>query len=71
MLASNGEILIDATQITNPGIHKIWHPDVVVDEDDNIHVVWTDKSGDTQNHVYGSQPTRYNRSMANHRLTVQ
>ena len=28
MLASNGEILIDATQITNPGIHKIWHPDV-------------------------------------------
>ena len=45
MLASNGEILIDATQITNPGIHKVWHPDVVVDDDDNIHVVWTDKSG--------------------------
>ena len=45
MLASNGEILIDATQITNPGIHKIWHPDVVADDDDNIHIVWTDKSG--------------------------
>ena len=45
MLASNGEVLIDATQITNPGIHKVWHPDVVADEDDNIHIVWTDKSG--------------------------
>ena len=45
MLASNGEVLIDATQITNPGIHKVWHPDAAVDEDDNIHIVWTDKSG--------------------------
>ena len=44
MVASNGEILIDATQITNPGIHKVWHPDAAVDEDDNIHIVWTDKS---------------------------
>ena len=45
MVASNGEILIDATQITNAGIHKVWHPDIVADEDDNIHIVWTDKSG--------------------------
>ena len=45
MIASDGEVLIDATQITNAGIHKIWHPDMAIDEDDNLHIVWTDKSG--------------------------
>ena len=45
MVASNGEVLIDSTQITNAGIHKIWHPDMVADDEDNIHIVWTDKSG--------------------------
>ena len=45
MIASDGEVLIDATQITNAGIHKIWHPDMAIDDDDNLHIVWTDKSG--------------------------
>ena len=45
MLSPRGETLIDTTQITNPGLHKIWHPDMVVDENDKVHVVWADKSG--------------------------
>jgi len=45
MIASNGDILIDGTQITNPGIHKIWHPDAAIDDDDNLHIVWADKAG--------------------------
>ncbi|HJM55167.1 MAG TPA: hypothetical protein QGI72_02860 [Poseidonia sp.] len=45
MLSPRGETLIDATQITNPGLHKIWHPDMEVDELDKVHVVWADKSG--------------------------
>ena len=45
MLSPRGETLIDATQITNPGLHKIWHPDMAIDDDDNLHIVWTDKSG--------------------------
>jgi len=45
MISPRGETMIDTTQITNPGLHKIWHPDMVVDENDKIHVVWADKSG--------------------------
>ena len=45
MLSPRGETLIDATQITSPGLHKVWHPDMVVDENDRIHLVWADKSG--------------------------
>ena len=45
MISPRGETLIDTTQITNPGLHKIWHPDMVVDENDKVHVVWADKSG--------------------------
>ncbi|RJU94249.1 MAG: hypothetical protein DWC03_03190, partial [Candidatus Poseidoniales archaeon] len=45
MISPRGETLIDATQITNSGLHKIWHPDLVVDEYDRIHVVWADKAG--------------------------
>jgi len=45
MISPRGETLIDATQITNAGLHKIWHPDLAVDEFDRIHVVWADKSG--------------------------
>ena len=44
MVSPRGETLIDTTQITDPGLHKIWHPDMVVDENDKIHVVWADKS---------------------------
>ena len=45
LTSRSGEILIDMTQITNAGLHKIWHPDMVVDENDKIHIVWADKSG--------------------------
>jgi len=45
MISPRGETMIDATQITNSGLHKIWHPDLVVDEMDRVHVVWADKAG--------------------------
>jgi hypothetical protein len=45
MLSPRGETLIDATQVTNSGLHKIWHPDMVIDELDRVHIVWTDKAG--------------------------
>ena len=45
MLDPRGETLIDQTQISDPGAHRAWHPDVRVDSDDMVHVVWTDKSG--------------------------
>ena len=45
MISPRGETLIDATQITNSGLHKIWPPDLAVDEFDRIHVVWADKAG--------------------------
>ena len=32
MLSPRGETLIDATQITNPGLHKVWHPDMIIDD---------------------------------------
>ena len=38
-----GETVISATQISNPGSHRAWHPDLSVDDDDKVHVVWTDK----------------------------
>ena len=40
-----GETVISATQISNPGSHRAWHPDLTVDDDDKVHVVWTDKAG--------------------------
>ncbi|MGB1845387.1 MAG: hypothetical protein ACPHQR_03155, partial [Candidatus Poseidoniaceae archaeon] len=45
MLSPRGETLIDATQISNSGLHKIAHPDLVVDEDDTVHIVWADRAG--------------------------
>lgn len=44
MISPRGDTLIDTTQITNPGLHKIWHPDMVIDEMDRVHIVWTDKA---------------------------
>ena len=38
------------------GLHKIWHPDMVIDEMDRVHIVWTDKSQPTQNRLHRSQP---------------
>ena len=45
MLDPRGETLIDQTQISDPGAHRAWHPDIRVDSDDMVHVVWTDKAG--------------------------
>ena len=45
MLNNRGQTLIDDTQISNPGSHRAWHPDIVVDHDDRVHIVWVDKSG--------------------------
>ena len=44
MLDPRGETLIAETQISDPGAHRAWHPDVRVDSDDMVHVVWTDKA---------------------------
>ena len=40
-----GDVLILETQISNPGAHRAWHPDIRVDHDDNVHITWTDKAG--------------------------
>ena len=45
MLDPRGETLIESTQISDPGAQRAWHPDIRVDHDDMVHVVWTDKSG--------------------------
>ena len=45
MLDPRGETLISETQISDPGAHRAWHPDVTVDHDDMVHVVWTDRAG--------------------------
>jgi len=39
-----GDVLIAETQISNPGAHRAWHPDIAVDHDDNVHITWTDKA---------------------------
>ncbi len=44
MLDPRAQTLIDATQISNPGSHRSWHPDIDIDSEDRIHVVWTDKA---------------------------
>ena len=45
MLSPRGETLIDATQISSAGLHKIWHPDMVIDSNDKVHIVWADRAG--------------------------
>ena len=45
MISPRGDTLIDATQVTGAGLHKIYHPDMVIDENDIVHVVWADHSG--------------------------
>ena len=45
MLDPRGDTLIDQTQISDRGALRAWHPDVRLDHDDMVHVVWTDKSG--------------------------
>ena len=45
MLGPAGETLISETQISNPGAHQAWHPDVAIDSEDRVHIVWADRSG--------------------------
>ena len=45
MVSPRGETLIDATQVTGSGLHKIFHPDMVIDENDKVHIVWADHAG--------------------------
>jgi uncharacterized membrane protein len=45
MLGPSGETLISETQISNPGAHQAWHPDVAIDSEDKLHIVWADRSG--------------------------
>ena len=45
METSDGQVLINATQITNPGIHKVSHLDITIDDFDVVHIVWLDTSG--------------------------
>jgi len=45
MISPRGDTLIDATQVTGAGLHKIYHPDMVIDENDRVHIVWADHSG--------------------------
>ena len=45
MLGPSGETLISETQISNPGAHQAWHPDVAIDSEDKVHIVWADRSG--------------------------
>ena len=45
MISPRGDTLIDATQVTGAGLHKIYHPDMVIDENDIVHVTWADHSG--------------------------
>ena len=45
MISPRGITMIDATQITNSGLHSIQHLDMVIDEQDKIHIAWADKRG--------------------------
>ena len=45
METSDGQVLINATQITNSGIHKISHLDITIDDFDVVHIIWLDVSG--------------------------
>ena len=45
MISPRGDTLIDATQVTGAGLHKIYHPDMVIDDEDRVHIVWADHSG--------------------------
>ena len=39
-----GDVLISETQISNPGAHRAWHPDISVDSDDNLHITLVHQS---------------------------
>ena len=45
LVDARGETLIAATQISNPGQHRAWHPDIAIDSNDRAHIVWADRAG--------------------------
>ena len=45
MVSPRGETLIDATQLTGSSFNKVTHPDMVIDDNDIVHIVWADHSG--------------------------
>ncbi len=45
MLDARAQTVIDATQISNPGAHRAWHPDMEVDENGRVHITWTNTAG--------------------------
>jgi hypothetical protein len=42
---TSGEILVNLTQISDAGIHRISNPVIEIDTNDVAHVVWVDESG--------------------------
>ncbi|MDP6899792.1 MAG: CARDB domain-containing protein [Candidatus Thalassarchaeaceae archaeon] len=44
MMDPRAETVIDATQISNPGSHRAWHPDIDIDSEDRVHITWADKA---------------------------
>ena len=42
---TSGEILVNLTQISDAGIHRISNPVIEIDTNDIAHVVWVDESG--------------------------
>ena len=45
MVDIEGEVLINNTQITNPGLHKVSSPKIAIDNANRLHSVWFDKAG--------------------------
>ena len=45
MIDIEGEVLINNTQITNPGLHKVSSPKIAIDNANRLHSVWFDKAG--------------------------
>ena len=45
LVDARGDTLIEATQISNPGQSRAWHPDIAIDDNDRAHIVWADRAG--------------------------
>ena len=58
MISPRGETLIGATQVTGAGLHKIVHPDMVIDDQDKS-ILYGPTFRTTQNHVYGTTSIQY------------
>ena len=52
MFDARGNVLIDSTRISNAGQVKSWHPDIAIDQNDFVHIVWADKAGSSPAIMY-------------------